>query len=516
MYFLFNKRGEINMKIIRGMALAVVLLLASGIAAEETKPKRTLQPNMDNVYNILPENANTFEEVFTKGMFYGRLRTNAFYWDWDSPDNAANADNKAFGLGGSLIYKTAPLYGLSATAGFYYSNSPFSGLREDDADVKFVKSGKDVFSRYDVKTDGDWQMAVLAESYIQYDLAKTSLKYGRQLFESTLTASNDTKMIPNAFEGLSVESKDLPKTTLKAAYFTAQKLRDHTTFHDVITFGDGTAITSTNNPDWGNNDDSGVHKGLSYNNFKNAGEDTEHELVVGAISNASIENLKLDITYTAVPEVLSSVIAELNYKIDLGDGYALTPGFRYLEQFDNGGGDVGGASISGNLGRDKTLSSLLGYKDRYTLDSSAWMARLVLSKGALKLLAGYSDIADEADIVAPWRGFPTGGYTRAMGQLNWVANTQSTMFEANYDFGKANILKGFKTLARYVIQDFDEAKQSAGALADNKVIHIDLVQQITPQLDARVRFGNVNAEDRVDGADKDSYSEYRFEINYLF
>jgi hypothetical protein len=104
-----------------------------------------------------------------------------------------------------------------------------------------------------------------------------------------------------------------------------------------------------------------------------------------------------------------------------------------------------------------------------------------------------------------------------MAQLNWVANTQSTMLEAKYDFGKANILKGFKTLARYVVQDFDEAKQSAGAIADNKMIHIDLVQQLTPQLDARVRFGNVNADNRVvDGSDKDSYSEYRFEINYLF
>lgn len=498
------------MRMIRGVALATVLLLASGTAAEETKPKRTLQPNMDHVYNILPANANTFEEIFTKGMVYGHLRTNAFYWDWDSQDNATNADNKAFGIGGSLIYKTAPFYGLSATAGLYYSNSPFSSLREDDADVCFVKAGKDTFSRYDVKTDGDWDMVVLAQSYIQYDVAKTSLKYGRQLFESALTASNDTKMIPNAFEGFSAESKDLPKTTLKAAFFTAQRLKDHTTFSDVITFKDSSGDS------WNGNDDSGVHKGLSYNNFKNAGEDTEHELVVGAISNASVENLKLDITYTAVPEVLSSAIVELNYKIDLGGGYTLTPGFRYLEQFDNGGGDVGGASISGNLGRDKAPVTLLGYDERFSLDASAWMVRLVLSKGALKLLAGYSDVADEADIVAPWRGFPTGGYTRAMAQTNWIANTKSTMGEVSYDFGKAQIVKGFKAMGRYVIQDFDERKQAAGAQADMSVIHIDLVQQLTPQLDARVRFASVDAENRTSGIDKDSYNEYRFEINYLF
>lgn len=498
------------MRTIMGVALATVLLLASGMAAEETKPKRTLQPNMNHVYNILPANANTFEEIFTKGMVYGHLRTNVFRWDWDSPDNGTNADNKAFGIGGSIIYKTAPLYGISATAGLYYSNSPFSGLREDNADVRFVKAGNDTFSRYDVKTEGEWEMVILAQSYLQYSLSKTSLKYGRQFFESALTASNDTKMIPNAFEGVSVESKDLPKTTLKAAYFTAQKLRDHTTFHDVITFKDASGDS------WNANDDSGTHKGLSYDNFNSAGKDTKHNLLIGTISNTSIKNLNLKFTYTAVPEVLSSAITEVNYKIALGDGYTLTPGFRYIEQFDCGGGDIGGASLSGNLGRDKTPATLLGYSERFSLDTSAWMARLVLSKGAFKLLAGYSDVADEADLVAPWRGFPTSGYTRAMAQLNWVANTQSTMLQVNYDFGKANILEGFRVLARYVVQDFDETKQFAGALADNKVIHIDFMQRFTARFNAKIRFGNVNASNRLDGTNQDSYSEYRFEMNYLF
>ena len=494
------------MKLIKLSLVTTVVLIAS-LSADEIMPKRTLQANMNEVHNTLPSSANDVGEAFTNGMFYGRLRTNIFAWDWE---NNANGDNKAFGLGGSLIYKTAPLSGISATAGFYYSSSPFDSLREENADIGFVKSGKDTFSRYDVSTDGDWYMAVLAQAYLQYDISKTSFKFGRHFFESALTASNDTKMIPNAFEGLSIESKDLKDTTLKGAYLTTQKLRDHTSFHDVLTFKDSSANS------WNNNDDSGVHKGLSYANFRAAGEDTDHELIIAALSNKSIKNLKLDFTYTAVPDVVSSAIAELNYKIDLGSGYSLTPGFRYIEQLDNGGGDIGGASLGGGLGRDKNPSTLLGYKDRYTLDSSAWMARLVLNKDALKVLIGYSDVADEADLVAPWRGFPTGGYTRAMAQLNWIANTKSTMGEVTYDFGKAQILKGFKAMGRYVIQDFDESKQAAGAQADTKMVHVDLVQQLTSQLDARIRFATVDADNRTNGVDKDSYNEYRFEINYLF
>lgn len=493
-----------------GVSTFIVSIIFGILHADEARPKRVLQANMNEVYNAILPSVDNISDAFANGMFYGRLRTNLFIYDWKAPNNTLNADNKAFGLGGSLIYKTAPLLGVSATAGLYYSSSPFSSLREENSDVGFVKSGKDTFSRYDVSTNGDWHMAVLAQAYLQYDLLKTSFKFGRQLFESALTASNDTKMIPNTFEGFSFESKDLSKTVVKGAYFTAQKLRDHTTFHDVLTFKDSSGNS------WNNNDDSGSHKGLSYANFIAAGEDPEHELLVAAISNKSISNLKLDFTYTAVPYVVSSFIGELNYKINLTNDCALSPGFRYMQQIDDGGGKIGGASLSGNLAIDKAPVTLLGYKERYTLDGSAWMARLVLTKGVLKVIAGYSDVANEADLVAPWRGFPTGGYTRAMAQTNWMANTKSTMLGASYDFGKADILKGFKVISRYVVQDFDESKQAAGVQADARVVHIDLVQQITSSLDAKIRMGAVSADNREDGTDKDSYSEYRFEINYLF
>jgi hypothetical protein len=486
-------------------AAAICLLAVTSVSADETKPKRSLKNNMNVVYNQLPPSADNITDAFANGMFYGRLRTNAFKWDWK--DDANNDDNKAFGLGGSMVYKTAPLAGVSATAGLYYSNSPFSGLRVDNADVSDVKSGKDTFSRYNVSQNGDWQMVVLAEAYVQYNLSKTDFKLGRQMFESALTASNDTKMIPNTFEGISVESKDLPKTTLKAAYFTAQKLRDHTTFHDVLTFNDGTS-------NWNNNDDSGVHKGISYAKLTAAGKDVDNSLIVAAVSNQSIENLKVDLTYTAVPDMISSLIGELNYKIPVGN-FAITPGVRYMKQMDDGAGAIGGASLSGNITAANAAAN--GYTEGGSLDSSLWMARLAVVSGAFKGQLGYSKVEDEGDIVAPWRNFPTGGYTRAMAQLNWKADAETVMAEAHYDFGKAKILEGFSAMARYAIQDSDEAKQGlGGGQADLTTIHVDLKQQINPQLDAKFRLGVVTADARTNGLDQDSYNEYRFELNYLF
>ncbi|WP_304545666.1 OprD family outer membrane porin [Sulfurimonas microaerophilic] len=496
------------MKLVK-MSLIAALTCGAFVAAsaDDAKPKRELKGNMMEVYNVLPGTANSITEAFTDGVFYGRLRMNAFKWDWKDVDS----DNKAFGIGGSMIYKTAAYEGLSATAGLYYSDSPFESLRQDEADIGDTKAGKDTFSRYNVFTTGDWSMASLAQAYLQYDISKTSVRVGRQIFESFLTKSNDTRMIPNTFNGLVVANKDLPQTRIRGAYFLTQKLRDHTTFHDPLTYDDR---DTANKSQWNGNDDSAVHKGLSFTNFKAAGEDTEHDLIVVDLQNKSIENLQVDVTYGGVPGVISSLTGELNYKVDLGDGYSLTPGVRYMKQFDNGGGEIGGACLKGGLAGQ--TGNVDGYKDAASLDSSLAMARLVLKKGPLKAQIAYSAVEDAADIVAPWRGFPTGGYTRAMAQYNWYANTKTTAAEVKYDFSKAKMVPGLTAMVRYAMQDFDEAKQTAGVQADSNILHVDLIEKFTPDLYAKVRVGMVNADDRVGSTDKDSYNEYRFELNYLF
>lgn len=512
----FNKRNK--MKLLKLSTTALVCLLAASANADD-KAKRDIKDNMQEVYNILPSSVDNLSDAFTKGMFYGRLRMNAFKYDWKNPSSSLK-NNSEFGIGGSLIYKTAPFAGFSATAGFYYSDSPFVGMRVDNsADLKYMKSGKDTISRYDAYNSGNYYMAVLGQVYLQYDISKTSFKAGRQIFESLLTASNDTKMIPNTFEGYTVEMKEIPKTTIRAAFLTAEKLRDHTTFCDVITYGDGSSNAKAS---WNGNDDSVAHQGLSYANFVRAGKDVNHNLIVADIDNKSINNLKIDVTYTVVPDVVGNIAGELNYKIVLPDGYSLTPGIRYMQQFDNGGGTIGGSNLGGNFGNNKgTITNKLGYSGNvHSLDGSISMARLVFNKGALKAQIAYSEVADNADIVAPWRGFPTGGYTRVMAQYNWFANTKTTEAEASYDFGKAQILKGFSTTVRYAIQNFDNAKQRAGVQADSNVLEVDLRQKIAKGLDAKFRLGIASADKMSYGTsagkDINSYNEYRFEINYVF
>ena len=479
--------------------------------------RRTLEDTFLVVTGAVPKTAQTAQEIFSEGVLYSRLRMNSFLWDYKDD---ADMDHYGVGLGGKLMFASAPYRGFSGVAAVHYTNSPFRALREDDKeDIQNLRAVQDTFSRYRAYTQGDYSMAVLSQLNFSYEFSQTKLTLGRQLFESLLVSANDTKMIPNVFEGGVLEFNELSKTSLRGAYFTSQKLRDHVTFHDVITYGDGSSDPKAH---WKNNDDSAAHKGLSYANLQNADKKTKNSLIVLDLKNDSIENLQIDFAYTLVPNLVSSIVAELNYKVPLIYGLSITPGVRHMQQMDNGGGDIGGASLQGSLAVDQTPNSLLGYKERYTLNGSATMGRLIIQRGYFITQFSYSKVADQADLVAPWRGFPTGGYTRAMGQYNWHANTESTAIKIFYDFSSSNLIPGFSAITRYVVQDFDEQKQRAGGQADSKILHMDFRQEILEGFDAKFRVLFSDAKRREDYAlnsaltERDSYSEYRFELNYLF
>ncbi len=475
---------------------------------KEDKPERQLKGDMVVVYNKLPGTVDNVRDMFAQGIFYGRLRSNTFYWDWDV-ESASDKDNKNMGVGGSLIYKSAVLNGFSGTIGYYGSLSP-EFFRMDKDEVGFSKAGKDTFSRYKVATAGSYGIHVIGQAYLEYANDTVDIKAGRQLFESVFTASNDTKMIPNTFDGVSVSANIAPKTTARAAWFGKQKLRDHEDAHDLITFK--TADYATNPySKWNNNDDAAVHKGLNYANFVAAGEDTNHDMFLADITTGVVENLDFTLSALTVPGIVTDIVAEAHYRIPFENGWAIRPGARYYHQMDDGGGDVAGyTNLSGKAatGYDAKVAT--------SLDSSLFAGRVDLEmpnkKGFFRL--GYSKVADKADIVAPWRGFPTGGFTRAMAQFNWYANTETFMARAVYEFNPT-----WKASLRYVVQNFDDAKDNVQA--DSTVWHLDTWTNITKRLQMRMRVGIVEADDNIakslGGTKTDvSYNEYRLEFNYLF
>ncbi len=489
-----------------GIATLLVVLVASNLFGASNETKRALKANAQEVYYVTPASVDSFTEMFSEGEYYGRIRSNTFYNGFKNEDST-HANHLISGLGGSIVLKSATLNDFDFGAGFYFSQAFFD---IENNNVGNLKKGKDVISRYDYVNDGDKYMAVVGQAYLRYSgIPDTELILGRQLVETFYTKSNDTKMIPNTFDGLVVGTKIVPDTKMKLAYLYEQKLRDHTSSHSVLMYGDSMSdpsakeyTTGKSSAGWSENDDSAMHKGLTYTALKAAGKPTDSPLIVGDFKNKSVKNLNLDTSFYVVPELLSQVMLEANYKINF-DGFSVAPGMRYIKQFDNGAGKVGGASYSKGL-------SASGYKDIDSLEAQMIAARVVTKIQNYKINLGYTNILDEADLITPWRGFPTAGYTRSMARYNWKANTQSYRLELVRNGNKKGIYKDVFIQASVLYTNADEDKKNK----DEMYYYIGFVQNIPAFVDLqwRLRLGYVDYIDNDEFNDIDA----RFEVNYLF
>jgi len=171
----------------------ITLSFATDISKRDKKnsAKQRINCNMTISYKKRPKRVDRFTEIFTKGIFYGRLRSNTFIFD--SPTNST--PHYASGLGGSLIYKSGRYRGFSFTTGLYGSQSL---NHVETKDIGDYRSGKDTFSRYAVATKDRDGMMALAQNYLSFKKHRVELKVGRFLLESAMLKSHDTKMIPNA------------------------------------------------------------------------------------------------------------------------------------------------------------------------------------------------------------------------------------------------------------------------------------------------------------------------------
>ena len=110
------------------------------------------------------------------------------------------------------------------------------------------------------------------------------------------------------------------------------------------------------------------------------------------------------------PDIVSQLVLEANYDMKFGD-VGLSLGARYFGQYDRGAGDI-------------ILPKTNNGDNDNEIDTHTIMARAVTSYGPAKLLLSYSKTDDGGDLLAPWRAFPTDGYTRSMTQTDWNANTK--------------------------------------------------------------------------------------------
>ncbi len=155
--------------------------------------------------------ADNLADAFKNGKVSGELK--AFYFDRTNENKAWNNENVT-AFGATLGYVTDSFYGFKLGLTAQSSTTPW-----------IEKDAKTAFSS-DMYAGG----AQLSEAYLQYTLAKTDIKIGRQFINTPLASGSGARIIRQSFQGVVITNTDLPQTTLFAAYVDKYQTR---------TYGDG-------------------------------------------------------------------------------------------------------------------------------------------------------------------------------------------------------------------------------------------------------------------------------------
>lgn len=494
--------------------------------------------------------ADDLASAFKEGKLDGRLRMQYFNTDWVDNNgwavpNKPNLDSKGMVVGGSLIYKTAPLYGLSAGAGFYMTHG--TGILTDDTNgvtKGYAKNttASDLFARGPgAATDFGSGYAVLAESYLQYEIAMSKIKAGRFLMTNPWITPNDTKMIPIAIEGANFVSNDITNTTIQIDYANKIKERGMTYFGSMADTGDTPdAIKNYYKTHYS-------ATGLATYGSQYGVDDAPGVAIVG-IKNKSIDSLELQAWGMHWADIINQGMMEANYAIEAGDAI-VTFGARYMQQFDQGAGDIirpktgdspyaqGAVTATNTTGTTTSKVRLKGDNDN-SVDTYMYALRAVTNYGPAKFLLAYSHINGGGDLIAPWRGFPTDGYTRSMTITDWNANTKAYKAQFDYDFNA--LISGVSALISYSYYNRDPSKVGyQGATdryynnGDTRQWNMDVMYKVPSikGLDFKARYmiqnneilskassvamGNSGTESEGYGNDT-SNRELRLEANYRF
>ena len=475
--------------------------------AADDAPKSAILDSYKVIYNQQPTTVNSFTDMFKDGNFYGRLRSNTFLFNYSKQ---TSKDTLASGLGGSLVYQSGIYDNFDFRAGIYYSH----GFIDDASKttVANLKGASDVINRPYYYSNGTQDLYALGQAYLRYTgIKKSEVIVGRQLIDTFFTASNDTKMIPEAFDGVVFNSSTLSKTKITFAYLADEKMRGHTDTNSVLAYDSSTTTNATN-------DDSAMAKGLTTAKLMSHGIN-DAPLLIAEAHNTSIENLKLDASGYNVPQLVGQAMVEGNYKFGINKDFSITPGVRYLHQFDEGAGDIGGAALSGSLA-GKT-GNLYGYKDASSMNSNMVAARLVAKYKNYELNFGYSQVFDEADLVDPWRAFPTAGYTRSMARYNWFADSRSYRVQLSINTNATGVYKNIFIQTSALHTDNDASK----GLPSENYYYVGLIQNLPsmPQFQWRLRVGyddiltnTTSGKQVVTGLAANDNLDTRLEFNYLF
>lgn len=148
--------------------------------------------------------AQSLASVFEEGKVSGEIKSQYFQKE------VSNEKVSIWTNGGNLSYVTGDYNGFKSGVTLQASTVTASDL--DNAPTAYNK-------------DQNVSGAVLSQAYLQYSMANTTGKIGRQYISTPLVEGSGSRIFKESFEGLVISNTDISNTTIVAAYIDKEQYR---------------------------------------------------------------------------------------------------------------------------------------------------------------------------------------------------------------------------------------------------------------------------------------------------
>lgn len=382
--------------------------------------------------------ADDLKGAFTQGELKGEFRNYFYIRDYDQ-----STKRQDIATGGMLYYRTSPLNGISAGIAFFTGQALWLNDSENDVYGLLAKD-----------EDGNHKsFSALGEAYLQAEFSNTTIKLGRQEFETPWVNGDDNRLAPQSVEAYTLVNKSIPGLTVTASYVAQMKGKASAEFVSMTEYAE---VTGGSEP-----------------------------VILGGLVYDGIENLTLQIWDFHAVEFLNEIYFRADYSRPLTEEWSLFGAAQYLKQDDTG--------------------KMLGGP----IDTYAYGMEAGIEGRGFQFSLGYGGVGDQ-DILYPW------GHDFIVSLMvndNARAEENGIFGVVKYDFSQIGI-PGLVGRIRHL--DFDTPEAGGNASYDFSETDLEVFYTFGGRLDGlklKVRHAIVNKDEALGG---DDYGDTRVMMIYKF
>ena len=284
--------------------------------------------------------------AFKNGNFSGHFR----YFYMNTNNEKGLSDYYANALGGGMKFETATFHNFQfGVSGYYIFDIGSSDFTLKDRVTN--ASNRYEVALFDIQNPSNKNnLSRLEELYLKYNYNNSTVRFGKQLLNTSFINLQDGRMRPTEVNGIWIDFNEIKKTKINLGYLYGISPRSTLKYFEV---GESVGIYPTGiNPD-------GTKSGYAGN------LDSKGIYIVG-IQNESIKNLKTLLWNQYAENMFNSALFQMDYKYPLNANSKLLFGFQtiYQNALNSGGNKDASKTYFAKNGNSQTFGGRLGWQNK--------------------------------------------------------------------------------------------------------------------------------------------------------